>query len=112
MRQRDLDRVDGTDQVDIDHVAPRLQCRPAFHAGNAGPCDHDVELAELGESGVESGAQLRGLAHVGPGDHGGLAGVFDEPGGYVEILGCRHRATDRVDVMAHVDGNDVDAFLR
>ena len=40
-----------------------------------------------------------------------LAGFLDEPRGFVEILGRRHRVTDGVDVAAQVDGDDVGAFL-
>jgi len=56
VRQRDLNGVDGADQVGVDHVAPGLQRRLPLHAGDTGLCHHDVELAELGESVVQRGA--------------------------------------------------------
>ena len=86
MRQRNLDGVDGADQVRVDHVALRLQRWCALHARDAGLRHHDVEFAEFGQAVVQRGPQLRHLAHISLRRHDALAGLLDEAGGLVEIF--------------------------
>ncbi len=50
VRQSGLHGIDRADQVGIDHIGPRLNLWLALHARDAGLCDNDIELAELGET--------------------------------------------------------------
>ena len=43
--------------------------------------------------------------------HDAPTGLLDEVHGLVEILGCRHRVGDAVDLVAQVERDDVGAFL-
>ena len=62
VRQRDLDGVDGADQVGVDHVDPGRHVRGALHARDSGRRDDDVELAQLGDAVVERRLQLAAVA--------------------------------------------------
>ena len=68
-------------------------------------------MAELRDALLERGAQLRGLTHVGLCGEDAAARLLDEFGGLLEVLRRRHRVTDRRDVLAEVDRDDVGAFL-
>ena len=59
MRQRDLDGVDGADQVGVDDVGPGLHRRIALHARDACLGDDDVQAAELRDAVLERLLQLR-----------------------------------------------------
>jgi hypothetical protein len=71
----------------------------------------DVELAEFGQSALQSRLQPRGVADVGLRNHYSLTGFLDQPRGLVEILPGGHRVADGVDVAADVDRDDVGALL-
>jgi hypothetical protein len=68
-------------------------------------------MAELRDAFLERRAQLRGFTHVGLRGENAAAGLLDEFGGLLEVLGRRHRVSDRRDVLAEVDSDDVGAFL-
>ncbi len=60
---------------------------------------------------LERRTQLAGLAHVGLRGDDAAAGLLDELGGLLEVLGRRHRVADGRDVLAQVDRDDVGALL-
>ncbi len=111
MRKCHLDRVDGSDQVGVDDIAPRLQRRLAFHPGDAGLRDDDVDLAEFGEALIERSLEFGGFADIGLDGDDAAPGLLDQFGGLFEILGRRHLVADGVDVLAQVDSDDVGALF-
>ncbi len=111
MRQRDLDGVDGADQVGVDAVGPGLHRWLAFHGGDTGLGHDDVDLAELGQAGVERLLELAGLADIGLRGDDAAARLLDEARGLFEILRCGQRIADGVEVLAQVDGDDVGALF-
>ena len=86
------------------------RCSPA--AGkDARVGQHEIQPAEFGDP---LGHRLRepfevpDVALLG---HDAPTGLLDEVHGLVEILRCRHRIGDAVDLVAQVERDDVGAFL-
>ncbi len=111
VRQRGLHGVDRADEIGIDHIRPCLNLWFALHSGDTSLRHNDIELAELGETLLECGTHLRGLAYVGLGRDDAPALLLDETRGLFEILGRGHRVPDRRDVLAQVHRDDVRALL-
>ena len=109
-----LDRVPHAGQVDVDHVLPGLLAQflgPA-EADDAGVGDHDVEPAELGDPVVERRLQRVVVADVDLGGDDAPVERLDLLDRLLQVLPCRHRERDRVDLRRDVDGDDVGALLR
>ena len=113
MGQRDRDGVHHAQQVDVGGVDEmhRVELLAERHRQDARVGDHDVELAEVGDTGLERVAQLVALADVGdPGDDA-AAEFLDRPLDVGEVIGGGKRVRVGVDVAADVDDDDVGAFL-
>jgi hypothetical protein len=80
-------------------------------ADDAGVCGHDVEPAEFGDPVVERRLQPAVVPHVGlAGDDAAVErlDLLDRLG---QVVRCRHREGDGVDLRDDVDGDDVGALL-
>ncbi len=111
VRECDLDGVDGAHEVGVDAVGPGLHRGLALHGRDAGLCDDDVELAELGEARVQRGTQFGLVADVGLGRDDPLAGLLDVVLGLFEVFQGGHWVADGVVVLADVDRDDVRALF-
>ncbi|MBV9463898.1 MAG: SDR family NAD(P)-dependent oxidoreductase, partial [Verrucomicrobiae bacterium] len=73
--QREVRRIEGAKEIDAHDSFKRLQLGAVEIRAHrqAGRGDQDIELAELGDGGVDGGAHLLGLGHIGGHDEGGAA---------------------------------------
>jgi len=62
--ERDRDSVEHTEEIDIERVDER-HLVVSLHRQDACVAADHVEVAELGQRGVDNGAELIALAHVG-----------------------------------------------
>ena len=105
-----MHEVEDAEQVDVDRVDERLRRKARGQRTDAGVGDHDVELAELGDTAIDRGGQRRAVADVGDLGVHALAFLLDQPGGLVEVLRPRERILVGLDVLADVHGDDVGAL--
>lgn len=103
-RNRRLDGVIHTGQVDVDDVVPTVG---RGHRGNAGVGHHDVHPAQLVEAGLQGSAQRHRVTHIGLLGHDARTGVFDQLDRGRQVLGVRERIGHAVDLLAQIDSNDV-----
>ena len=112
MGQGDGDRVHDAEEVDVGGVdeVHRIELFSECHRQNARVGHDDVELAEIGDAGLERVAQLVSLADVGdPGEHA-AAEFLDRPLDLGQVVGRCQRVRVGVDVPADVDDDDVGAL--
>ena len=83
VRQRDADRVEHADQIDVDAVDEALQQGRVLHRRDAGVGHHDVDLAEFGQARIQRRLHLGFDTHVAFGGDDALAlrlDLFDRLG--------------------------------
>lgn len=107
-RNRDVDGVVNTREVDIDDVSPAVVA--CAHRRDPGIGNDDVEAAELVETGLQRFCQRPPIPNVGLVSDDARAGILDELDGGGQVVGVGHRIGHRVDLIAQVDRNDVGAL--
>ena len=73
--------------------------------------EHEVDPAELGHPFGHDGLEPLEIADVGVFGHDAAPGLLDQVHGLVEILGCRHRVRDAVDLVAQIHRDDVGSLF-
>src|SRR2546427_43321 len=102
-------------EVDVDHVSPGLFIHSAeFGAVTCQPGigDDDVKSTELRDAVVDDGLHQSHVTYVGLDCVDSAAKGFDLLDRFSEVVRCRHRELDAVELLADIDGDDVSTLLR
>ncbi len=105
-----MHQVEHADQVHVDGVGERLRGQTRGQWCDTGVGHHDVETAELRDTLIDCAGQRLAVTDVGDGGERPLTFLFDEPGGFIEVLGPGQRVFVGVDVLAQVHRDNVGAL--
>ncbi len=113
MRDSDRDGIHHAEQVDVAGVDERhrVECSSHGHRQDARVGDDDVDLAEIGQSCLDSLAEFVALPHVGDLGHHAAADLLDRAFGLRQVVRSRQRIWIGWDVAADIDRDDVGTFL-